>query len=286
MTITGPGGVVRNKSAIGWDRGFTGYQVDTETGLCYARYRMYSPQLGRFLSRDPLRYASGMGLYGAYFVPGDTDPFGLDPCQKIRDKLANIRRAIGDVQRKIANLEASIARRQADLPGGSRNNPQNLPQQPPTPDAPPSASVQGHLDLIGADQANLAARRTQLAGQRTYEAVLAAQLIACEAREAQRLARNARCCRLRGVRMFIRGTIILTFILECPGDSRRPDAGDSLEDSPEPPPEEPADPPTGYTPVSDEEFDRANQGIDPNRPYGEVMQDLINQGVLTPAGGP
>lgn len=45
---------------------------------------MYSAQLGRFISRDPLGFVDGMNLYRAYFVPGGVDPIGLDklllPC--------------------------------------------------------------------------------------------------------------------------------------------------------------------------------------------------------------
>ena len=42
------------------------------------RARFYSPQLGRFISRDPLGFVDGMSLYRAYFVPKGIDPFGLD----------------------------------------------------------------------------------------------------------------------------------------------------------------------------------------------------------------
>ncbi len=76
QTITSVGGVSRSKSAVGWDRGFTGYIADQETGLCYARRRMYGPTLGIFLQRDPLRYFMGANLYRAYFVPIALDPFG------------------------------------------------------------------------------------------------------------------------------------------------------------------------------------------------------------------
>ncbi len=45
--------------------------------LRYKRARIYSAQLGRFISRDPLGFVDGMSLYRAYFVPGSMDPFGL-----------------------------------------------------------------------------------------------------------------------------------------------------------------------------------------------------------------
>lgn len=75
---------------------FTGYITDSETSLSYARNRMYSPTLGRFVSRDPQRqqvrydgdlrywigpqpadgYIDGFSLYSGYFVPNDVDPTG------------------------------------------------------------------------------------------------------------------------------------------------------------------------------------------------------------------
>ena len=42
----------------------------------YFRARYYSPQLGQFISRDPLGYVDGMSQYRGYFVPGTVDPFG------------------------------------------------------------------------------------------------------------------------------------------------------------------------------------------------------------------
>lgn len=77
QTITaGVGGAVRAKSAVGFDRGFTGYIVDQETGLLHARARQYSPTLGRFIGRDPKGYVDGLSLYSAYFVPNHLDPTG------------------------------------------------------------------------------------------------------------------------------------------------------------------------------------------------------------------
>jgi RHS repeat-associated protein len=78
QTITSDGGVARSKSAVGFDRGFTGYQVSGEVGLLYARARMYSPTLGRFIGRDPLQYINGTSLYQGYFVPNSIDPTGTE----------------------------------------------------------------------------------------------------------------------------------------------------------------------------------------------------------------
>jgi hypothetical protein len=78
-------------------------------------------------------------------------------------------------------------------------------------------------------------------------------------------------------------SFILAFILECPGDTRRAGATDPLAEKPEPLGEEPVSPPADLTPTPGE-FDSGRQDIDPERAYGEVVQDLIDQGVLTPSG--
>jgi RHS repeat-associated protein len=69
-------GTTLAKSVVGQDRGFTGYELDAESGLYFARARMYSAKLGRFVSRDPLVYINGMSVYSAYFVPNKKDPRG------------------------------------------------------------------------------------------------------------------------------------------------------------------------------------------------------------------
>ena len=56
---------------------YTGRYNHPEIGLMYFRSRYYSPQLGQFISRDPLGFVDGMSLYRAYFVPGGLDPSGL-----------------------------------------------------------------------------------------------------------------------------------------------------------------------------------------------------------------
>ena len=70
--------VSRSSSSYDWEFRYTGRREDLETGLYYFRARIYSAQLGRFISRDPLEFVDGMNLYRAYFVPGGVDPSGLD----------------------------------------------------------------------------------------------------------------------------------------------------------------------------------------------------------------
>ena len=58
---------------------YVGGRFDQEVGLYYSRARFYSPRKGRFLERDPLGYAGGMGLY-IYCKNNPinhVDPFGL-----------------------------------------------------------------------------------------------------------------------------------------------------------------------------------------------------------------
>jgi len=79
-TVTNAAGTPIAASTIGQQRGFTGYYLDAETGLYYARARMYSAGLGRFVSRDPLGYIDGKSLYRAYFSPNFLDPTGQAEC--------------------------------------------------------------------------------------------------------------------------------------------------------------------------------------------------------------
>ena len=59
--------------------GGLGVRKGGTTGLVYMRHRWYDPQLGRFLSRDPIGYPSGLNLYEySYSNPvSRTDESGL-----------------------------------------------------------------------------------------------------------------------------------------------------------------------------------------------------------------
>jgi len=85
QTITTATGTTRNQSAVGFSRGFTGYIIDEETGLYYARARMYSVGLGRFLSRNNYlqdiapHFTSGIDndLEVELTTDGYSDPLGV-----------------------------------------------------------------------------------------------------------------------------------------------------------------------------------------------------------------
>jgi RHS repeat-associated protein len=65
-------------SATNWFR-YTGREFDSTGGLYYYRARYYDPEMGRFLSEDPMRFSAGMNFY-TYVrnSPLDlTDPTGL-----------------------------------------------------------------------------------------------------------------------------------------------------------------------------------------------------------------
>ncbi|MCJ9430029.1 RHS repeat-associated core domain-containing protein [Kordiimonas marina] len=58
---------------------FTARRMDDESGLYYYRNRYYQPELGRFMSRDPIGYGDGLNMYA--YVHNDpvnnVDPLGL-----------------------------------------------------------------------------------------------------------------------------------------------------------------------------------------------------------------
>jgi RHS repeat-associated protein len=61
--------------------GFTGRELDSQTGLMFYRARWYDPSQGRFVTEDPSGYQSGLNLYS--YVGnnplGWIDPTGLGP---------------------------------------------------------------------------------------------------------------------------------------------------------------------------------------------------------------
>jgi RHS repeat-associated protein len=76
-----------NNAGTGRTRyGYTGRERDPDTGLLYYRARFYDPQVGRFLSEDPIALKAGdLNLY-AYVGNNPikfTDPLGLQKRQDV-----------------------------------------------------------------------------------------------------------------------------------------------------------------------------------------------------------
>ncbi|OYU08652.1 MAG: type IV secretion protein Rhs [Pseudomonas sp. PGPPP1] len=60
---------------------FQGQYFDQESGLHYNRHRYYNPDIGRYLTPDPVKLAGGINAY--QYVPNPTgwiDPLGLSTC--------------------------------------------------------------------------------------------------------------------------------------------------------------------------------------------------------------
>jgi len=71
--------VVSNPGSLDDSYGFTGrYHDDSDdTDLIYFRNRWMSPEVGRFINRDPLDFINGMNVYTSWFIPLKVDPLGL-----------------------------------------------------------------------------------------------------------------------------------------------------------------------------------------------------------------
>ena len=66
---------------------FQGQYYDYETGLAYNRFRYYDPELGRYISEDPIGLAGGIKLYGYVEDPlYAIDILGLSPGSGALDK--------------------------------------------------------------------------------------------------------------------------------------------------------------------------------------------------------
>jgi RHS repeat-associated protein len=57
------GNISASTGSTGNSYTYTGRDVDSETGLRYYRARYYNPQIGEFISEDPLRFSAGADFY-------------------------------------------------------------------------------------------------------------------------------------------------------------------------------------------------------------------------------
>lgn len=70
---------VENTQGIHQPIRYQGQYEDQETGLYYNRYRYYSPDLGRYISHDPIGLAGGFNTYNYVTNPNNwVDPMGLE----------------------------------------------------------------------------------------------------------------------------------------------------------------------------------------------------------------
>ncbi|MBI5764011.1 MAG: RHS repeat-associated core domain-containing protein [Planctomycetes bacterium] len=73
--------IATNASSFGNPWMWTGHRYDAAVGLYHTLFRHYSPQLGRWLQRDPIGYAGGSVNLYEYAVSAPLfwiDPYGLD----------------------------------------------------------------------------------------------------------------------------------------------------------------------------------------------------------------
>jgi RHS repeat-associated protein len=124
-----------------------GQQVDRESGLFYNRHRYYDPQMGRYITQDPIGLEGGANLY-AYVGGMPTeyyDPLGLKfPASHPHCKA---------IKQKIDNLDKQLDKRWSDI----KNNPGNLPQRqvPLDPSKGPfEQDVRGHMKIINETDRN------------------------------------------------------------------------------------------------------------------------------------
>jgi|GEM_PF-2337795 len=116
--------VEQSSSSLGNPYGYTGRYWDDAVGLWQYRNRVYDPQLGRFLQRDPAGYVDGMNLY-AYGVNNPSvfrDPSGTSV---IRNFFSGIVNAVGSVFNWIGGLfgggSAGAGRAPTDIEVAVRN---------------------------------------------------------------------------------------------------------------------------------------------------------------------
>jgi RHS repeat-associated protein len=103
-----------------------GQQIDRESGLFYNRHRYYDPQMGRYITQDPIGLAGGNNLYGyvegeptIYIDPLGQDRWGTETMRVYTDRAANKTSVFDPSKGKVLEFEtrtASVGKPGADGP--------------------------------------------------------------------------------------------------------------------------------------------------------------------------
>ncbi len=175
---TGIGSFANAQTAI--DFGYTGHYTNPMLNLVLAPYRAYDPELGRWISRDPIEEAGGLNLYGyvGNSVVNFIDELGLSKCSGILGQMNNKKAAIESKEKKIANLLKKIQERLGEL----RENPRNLPERH-QPGMRNSESREKHRQMINEDKAAVGRHEHAIKDLKAEIALLTAKYIACLAAE-------------------------------------------------------------------------------------------------------
>ncbi len=103
---------------------YTGREQDAESGLYYYRARYYDPELGRFISEDPIGFGGGINYY-AYVKNNPVifgDPSGLGPFKWIKELVDAGRNRIDNFQGELAGHGRGFGAKAPDqvTPGTTR----------------------------------------------------------------------------------------------------------------------------------------------------------------------
>jgi len=96
---------------------FSSKEIHVNSGLYYYGYRWYSPNLQRWLNRDPIGEEGGINLYGYVFsnpISG-VDPYGLDACDDLKSWEKHLKEVEADWRKWFKSLKDATDEKEKDL---------------------------------------------------------------------------------------------------------------------------------------------------------------------------